>query len=95
MKTFLEIIKVISPACITGVVTFMVTKYNYYKNIPLDKLEITYNRVYYPIYHMVKYEKAELTRLIEKCEVTLKKYNKYVDRTTIVAFEYLKNNPYK
>lgn len=92
METFLEIVKVILPACITGVVTFWVTKYNYYKDIPLDKLEITYNRVYYPIYHMVKYKNLELTQLIENCEVSFKKYNKYVDRSTIIAFEYLKNN---
>lgn len=91
METFLEIVKVISPACITGVVTFLVTKYNYYKDIPLDKLELAYNRVYYPIYYVIKYEKVELTQVVEKCEMIFKKYNKYVERSTIIAFEYLKN----
>ena len=34
----------------TGLITFFITKYKYHKNIPLDKLEIAYNRIYYPIY---------------------------------------------
>lgn len=46
----LELLKVVLPVVITGLFTFFVTKYTYSKNIPLDKLEITYNRVYYPIY---------------------------------------------
>lgn len=92
MTTFIEIIKVILPACITGLVTFLVTKYNYHKNIPLDKLEITYNRIYYPIYYLIR-NKKEVLYIIEKSDEYLKKCNKYADRSTINAFEFLKANP--
>ena len=84
--------KVILPACITGLVTFLVNKYNYHKNIPLDKLEITYNRIYYPIYYLIR-NKKEVSYIIEKSDKYLQKCNKYVDRSTINAFEFLKANP--
>lgn len=53
MEKFMEIINTILPALITGVFTFIVTKYNYNKNVPLDKMEISYNRIYYPIYKII------------------------------------------
>ena len=92
MATFIEILKVVLPACITGLVTFLVTKYNYHKNIPLDKLEITYNRIYYPIYCLIR-SSNEVSQVIEKSEKYLEKYSKYVDRSTEVAFKFLKDNP--
>ena len=53
MKSFIEILKTILPAIITGVFTFFVTKYNYNKNVPLDKMEIAYDKIYYPVYKMI------------------------------------------
>lgn len=93
MNTFIEILKVILPACITGLVTFMITKYTYYRNVPLDKMEITYNRVYYPLYCLAK-RSLPVPLFISKSQIYLLKYNKYVDRSTYVAFNFLKDNPH-
>ena len=49
----MEILKEVVPVIITGIFTFLITKYTYNKNIPLDKLEITYNRIYYPVYQLL------------------------------------------
>ena len=53
MESLMEILKIILPPLVTGTITFIITKYTYNKNRPLDKLEITYNRVYYPIYRLI------------------------------------------
>ena len=50
IELFIEFVKIILPVLITGIFTFLITKYTYHKNIPLDKLEISYNRIYYPIF---------------------------------------------
>ena len=76
---------------ITGIFTFFVTKYTYHKNIPLDKLEKAYNRVYYPIYSLVNSNEC-IEKIIEKCEMYIKKYTKYVDRSTLISFQYLIDN---
>ena len=54
MKSFIEILKTILPAIVTGIFTFIVTKYNYTKNIPLDKMETAYDKIYYPIYNLLR-----------------------------------------
>lgn len=92
MDAFIEIIKIILPACITGLVTFLITKYNYHRNVPLDKLEITYNRLYYPLYCLVQKD-MEIPQFIEESKKYLEKYKKYMDRSTQVAFDFLKDNP--
>ena len=77
---------------VTGVFTFFITKYTYYKNIPLDKYEIAYNRVYYPIYHFIyRNECSEADTIVKMCEGYLNKYTKYVDKSTLRAFRYLKS----
>ena len=53
MESFIEVLKVILPALITGIFTFIVTKYNYNRNVPLDNMKIAYNRIYYPIYRVI------------------------------------------
>lgn len=57
MKSFIEILKIILPALITGIFTFIVTKYNYNKNIPLDNMKIAYNQIYYPLYKILSNNK--------------------------------------
>ena len=53
MESFIEILKIILPTLITGIFTFVVTKYNYNKNVPLDNMKIAYNRIYYPLYKII------------------------------------------
>ena len=92
MDTVMNILISVLPACITGTVTFLVTKYNYHRNVPLDKLEITYNRLYYPIYRLLR-DNKETMDVIERSDKYIKKYGKYIDRSTLKAFEFLKANP--
>ena len=93
MGTFIEILKTILPAIITGIGTFLITKYNYYKNVPLDKIEIAYDRVYYPIYKIIqeqnKLENQDINLVITKSSYYFKNYDKYVDNTTLQTFELL------
>ena len=96
MKAFYELIKVILPPIIAGFFTFFVTKYTYNKKIPLDKMEVAYNRIYYPIFKIL-YEKKEFVSsnvgdVISKIQPYLKKYSKYADRATMKAFKMLKEN---
>lgn len=92
MENLFEIVIVILPSCATGIITFLITRYTYLKNIPNDKLEITYNRVYYPVYRMIRNNEDTL-QLIEKSKAYFEKYNKYVDRSTEMVFRNLKDNP--
>ena len=94
MKTFIDIIKIILPSCITGIFTFIVTKYNYNKNVPLDKMEISYNRIYYPIYQIIhkKNVMKNLNTTIEDIKLYLDKYNKYADISTLKTFNSLCKN---
>ena len=89
-----EIFKTIMPAIITGVWTFLITKYKYNKNIPLDKLEISYNKVYYPIYELIKNESNNdnIDLIIYQIKYYLTYYNKYVDRSTLKIFRSLFNS---
>lgn len=89
-NSIFEVISIVLPFIITGICTFFITKYSYHKDIPLDKMEISYNRVYYPICCLVKNEK-NIEKVVGKCELYLKKYHKYVDRSTRIAFNYLKD----
>ena len=86
MTTIFEIAKVILPVFISGIFTFIITRYTYNKNTPLDKLEVAYNRIYYPIYRIL-YSENDMQKNMEQVEVYLNKYNKYVDNSTIRLFK--------
>lgn len=90
LKRLTEIDGVVA-GVITGVFTFFITKYTYHKNIPLDKYEMAYDKVYYPIYCLLKSEKNRETIIIES-EKYLNDNTKYVDRSTLKAFRYLKES---
>lgn len=93
MKTLFEVLKVILPTVITGLFTFFVTKYTYNKNRPLDKIEIAYNRIYYPIYRILSDENISknINEVINKSKIYIIKYDKYVDVSTKRLFETLCN----
>lgn len=91
MEILFEVLKVILPAIISGFFTFIVTKYTYNRNQPLDKLETAYDKVYYPLYKLV-YDSDysnEIDILINKSKRYFKIYGKYIDFSTLKAFNYL------
>lgn len=93
MKTLFEILKVILPAIITSLFTFFITKYTYNNNRPLDKIEIAYNRIYYPIYRIISDKNIDknINEVIKRCESYFTKYEKYSDLSTKRLFEALCN----
>lgn len=100
METFFEILKVAIPALVTGMFTFIITRYTYKRNVPLEKMELAYNRIYYPIYIILKRQnkKPDIDFVISKSLLYLNKYSKYADASTLNAFKLLhecKNNSQK
>lgn len=91
MEKMWEVITIVLPAILSGIITFLITKYTYNRDIPLDKMETSYNRVYYPIYKMLKNEQNKVL-IMDKVKIYLEKYDKYVDISTIKAFKYFRDN---
>lgn len=89
----LDILLAIVPTIITSIATFFVAKYTYDRNRPLDKLEYAYNEVYYPIYKFIKdknnYNNVYVIRASLK--IYFDAYEKYLDLSTIKAFNELNN----
>lgn len=91
IERLFEFLRIAIPAIIAGISAFLLARYNYSKNRPLDKIEIAYNRIYYPIYRIVhKADYKSCIESIEKIDSYLNKYQKYADRSTVVAFNYFK-----
>lgn len=93
MEILFEVLKVILPAIIAGLFTFFVTKYTYNSNRPLDKMEVAYSRIYYPLYKIVSDKKMNdyIDEVIKKSKLYFAKYDKYVDVSTKRIFENLCN----
>lgn len=89
METLFEILKVILPAIITSLFTFFITKYTYNNNRPLDKIEIAYNRIYYPIYKIISDKNIDINEVIKISKSYFTKYEKYADLSTKRLFEAL------
>lgn len=91
MQILFEVLIVVLPAIIAGLSTFLITKYTYNKNTPLDKLEKSYNRVYYPLYRLISNKNInnDVDLILERTRFYLEKYDKYVDRSTQKAFNAL------
>ncbi len=89
MNIIFEISKAISPAIIAGLFTFLVAKYTYNRNTPLDNFNIAYNRVYYPLYRIILDKNNNEEDIIAKSKFYFDKYNKYIDKSTIRAYNNL------
>ncbi len=72
-------------AGITGIITFLITKYEYHRNVPLEKMEVAYNRIYFPLFQLIRNEK-DVSKIVKQSEQYFQKYNKYVDSSTLIAF---------
>jgi len=91
MENIFNILKIILPAITTGLFTFLITKYTYNRNKPLDKLEIAYNRIYYPLYRIITDDNNDINNIINKSKVYFIKYDKYIDISTKRLFDSLCN----
>lgn len=86
----MDFLQEIMLACVTGIITFLITKYEYHRNIPLEKMEVAYNRIYFPLYQLIRNEK-DVAKIVKQSERYFQKYNKYVDRSTLIAFSYIRD----
>lgn len=92
MQNIFEIFKIVFSVIATGLCTFLITKYTYNKNRPLDKLEIAYNRVYYPLYQILFSNDGDINNIeevINKGRLYFNKYGKYIDVSTMRLFNLL------
>lgn len=84
----------ISPIMIPCVSTFLVAKYTCRNNRPLDKLEIAYNRIYFPLYVWVNDKSCseiDHEEFQKKVNKLFMKYRKYVSQSTLDTFVLYKN----
>ena len=93
INIIIDILKIVTQIILTGIISFLITRYTTRRNLPLDKLEKAYNKVYYPIYCLIVDENDKgVAFVIRKSTKYLEKHKKYVDRSTKIAFENLKKN---
>lgn len=103
-NTILEnLIKTIIPQLIIIFATNIITRY--FQKQPNEKLEISYNRIYYPLFKIImnnkgkKDDEIDYIKVRDELKLRLDKYHKYADRTTINAFNQfdlsIKNNHQK
>lgn len=80
----------IVPVIISSIFTFLLTKYHYSHNRPLDKFEIAYNRFYYPVFRLIQgaYHKKETdyTKIYSNMKSYFVKCEKYINVTTVKNF---------
>lgn len=93
LNVLIDILPFVLPALSTGFFTFWVTIYKYNKNIPLDKLEVAYNRVYYPVIRAISDEKTgnDIDYVIKRIKPYFDKYGKYINNSTMDLFYSLCN----
>lgn len=90
MELIIELCKEIVPILLTGVITFFITKYTHNRSVPLDKMELAYSRIYYPLYRMLRskrYSEINQEELRTKMDELLVKYDKYVSQSTRLTYE--------
>lgn len=89
MSIFWETVKIILPAIVGGLFSFLITRYTYNRNIPLEKMEIAYNRVYYPLQRLLlnSEDGDDVNYFIEKTKLYFEKYEKYINPSTQRLYE--------
>lgn len=83
--TIMEFVKIVLSVAGTGIATFLITRYECKKDMPLDKLEITYNRVYFPIYCLIQDEIFAKKLLDWKKTNEVKLVNFSIDKIKAIA----------
>lgn len=94
-RVTMEIFGNIIVSIITASLTFIITRYEIYKKRPTDKLEISYNKFYYPA--LVWGEKLNFTctaydNYVSQVKTRIKAYDKYVTGETKKLFSKLEES---
>lgn len=77
------IISSLSSAIIGAVVTVAVTKKNNENNLPKEKLEIAYDRFYYPVHKIISEDETkDINSIMKRIEHYFVQNDKYIDPTT-------------
>lgn len=85
METVQRVFLDLLPLIVSNLFTFYLTKYTWHKNRPLDKAEIAYNRIYYPLYCFVrnqKFKEIDQEQFQKKITYIFMKYDKYLNSIT-------------
>lgn len=94
MEKYFELLLNLLPVSVTGIITFLVTKYTMSWNVPLDNMKISYNRVYYPLIRVMRnttYKTVNHQELQQLMNHLLLKYDKYISSSTKRTYDnYLK-----
>lgn len=88
-EKFMDFFITLAPTLLTSVTAFLIGRYNNFQNRPLDKMELAYNRVYYPVYRIMREDSIEISTVIEKTKKYFCKYEKYIDRSTTMIYKQL------
>lgn len=81
----LELLKIIIPA----IVSYFVARWSFRQSSPKDKLEMAYDEIYFPLYQLMKEQDEDnikYTCIYSAAQVYLKKYYKYANKTTLMAY---------
>ena len=76
-EQFIDFFMTITPTILTSVTGFLLGKYNHFQNRPLDKMEIAYDRVYYPIERIMREKSIKISTVIDRAKIYFLKYEKY------------------
>lgn len=90
MNINIETINALITVIGTFIATLLITRYTMRRNIPLGKLEISYNRIYYPILTLLDND-ANQEDLVNDLELRIKKYKKYFNLTTLRIYSDLQS----
>lgn len=85
METVQRVFLDLLPLIVSNLFTFYLTKYTWHKNRPIDKAEIAYNRIYYPLYCFVrnqKFKEIDQEQFQKKINYIFMKYDKYLNSIT-------------
>lgn len=78
MKYVIEILKIILSVLLSGGIGFWIAKYESKVEQSKEKLEIAYNRIYYPIQKIIREQevknKGDYTKILTSCGSYIIKY---------------------
>lgn len=85
MSIIQNVLSPILPAVVTGLITFFITRYSYRNQTTIDKIEIAYDKFYYPVFQYIfKHPNLEeFDELINLCEKLMQENEKYISDKTI------------